>query len=145
VRCSEIQDQLTRRSAATAELEAHLGSCPACSRYAARLAHARAILAREGAAVPDPGFSRRVVARIPGSAQLLGWAALRALPAAIAIALAIGAFGLFQTPTPESSLLKDASSEALFAYAALPSDAGAQSAAPEPAPVSTPVSTPVSK
>jgi len=129
VRCSEIRDLLTRQAAmageAPSELDSHLASCPACARYAARLAHARAILARESAVAPDLGFARRVVARLPSSAQVLGWVAVRALPAAIALALAIGAFGLFQTPSAESSLMNgDASSEALFTYATLPPDVG---------------------
>jgi hypothetical protein len=141
MRCTELRDLLTRRTGETSahppdrETAAHLASCPACARYAARLDHARALLARESDVAPGPGFARRVVARLPGSAQVLGWAALRALPAAIVLALAISAFGLLQTPSVESSLLgDDASSEALFTYAALPADAGVQATAPVPAP-----------
>jgi anti-sigma factor RsiW len=139
VRCAELRDLLTRRTGeasaqrAGGEVAAHLASCPACARYAARLARARAVLAREGEVFPDPGFARRVVARLPGSAQVLGWAALRALPAAIVLALAISAFGLLQTPPVDSSFLGgDESNETLFTYAALPPDAGVQPPAPAP-------------
>jgi hypothetical protein len=137
MRCTEIRDQVIRQGGEApaagplgAEIAAHLGSCAACARYAARLAEARTLLAREGGFLPDAGFARRVIARLPSSAQVLGWAALRALPAAIAIALAIGAFGVLQTPSAESSLLNDdASPEVLLTYAALPNDGAA------PAPV----------
>jgi anti-sigma factor RsiW len=138
VRCSEIRDLVTGRSGEAAaprveEVAGHLGSCPACARYAARLGEARAILARECEVAPGPGFARRVVARLPSSAQVLGWAALRALPAAIVLALAISAFGLLQTPSAENSLLNDeATPEVLFTYAAQPPDAGAQVLAPVP-------------
>lgn len=132
MRCNEIRERLSRRSG-DPEIAAHLGSCAACARYAARLAVARDLLAREAGALPDAGFARRVVARLPSSAQVLGWAALRALPAAIVLALALGAFGVFQTPSPESSLLNDeASPEAILTYAALPGDGAAQAPAVRP-------------
>ncbi len=126
MRCTEIRERLARRSD-DPEVASHLGSCAACARYAARLATARDLLAREGSFLPDAGFARRVVARLPSSAQVLGWAALRALPAAIVLALAIGALGALQTPSAESSLLNDeASPEALLAYSALPSEGAVQ-------------------
>jgi len=126
MRCTEIRERLTRRSD-DPEVASHLDACAACARYAARLAAARALLARETGTLPDAGFARRVVSRLPSSAQVLGWAALRALPAAIVLALAIGAVGAFEMPSAESSLLNDeASSEALLAYAALPGDGAAQ-------------------
>jgi anti-sigma factor RsiW len=142
MRCTEIRERLVRRSG-DPEIAAHLGSCPACTRYAARLAAARDLLAREAGVLPDAGFARRVVARLPTSAQVLGWAALRALPAAIVLALAIGAVGVFEMPSAESSLLNDeASPEAILAYTALPADGTAPapavrivgSAAPRKAP-----------
>jgi hypothetical protein len=131
VRCAEIRDRLSTRQGEgspgrreprwDAEIAAHRESCAACARYAARLDQARAIFARESEITPGPGFARRVVARLPSSAQVLGWAALRALPAAIALALAIGLFGLFQAPSAESPLLEDdTSSEVLLTYAAMP-------------------------
>lgn len=141
MRCAELRELLTRRTGeapapgADREIAAHLASCRACARYVARLAQARAVLAREGEVLPDLGFARRVIARLPTSAQVLGWAALRALPAAIVLALAISAFGLLQTPSVESSLLGgEASNEVLFTYAALPPDTGAPASAPAPAP-----------
>ncbi len=146
MRCSDFRDQLTRsageRAAAQVEREAasHLASCPACARYAQRLGEARTILSRQAEVMPTPFFVRRVVARLPSPSQVLGWAAVRALPAAIAIALAIGAFGLLQTPSTENPLLvDDTSSEALLTYAALPNDGGSlapstsDAAAPLPA------------
>jgi hypothetical protein len=123
--CTEIRDRLTRQVRG-AEIASHLASCSACARFAARLAEARALLAREGAILPRAGFARRVVARLPTSAQVLGWAALRALPAAIVLALALGALGVVQMPSAESSLLNDdASPEVLLTYAAMPGEGGA--------------------
>lgn len=39
---------------------------------------------------PDPGFAARVVARLPAAADPLRWAALRLLPAGLALALVLG-------------------------------------------------------
>lgn len=130
------------------EVDEHLASCAACAVFAKRLAQARQTLARSrppgveaSFAKPDAGFPARVLARIERPADVLGWAAFRALPAALALALALALLGLSapaaapSTPstaaevaaaTPEvtSALLEgQPSSEQLLAWSATPPEA----------------------
>jgi hypothetical protein len=126
------------------EANEHLATCAACALFARRLASARQTLARSrppGAgsafAQPDAGFPARVLARIERPADLLGWAAFRALPAALCLALALAWLGLADpapaaanaavaaaTPEPMSVLLEgQPSSEQLLAWSATPSEA----------------------
>lgn len=87
--------------AAGGPLAAHLGSCPECAAFARRLQLARQELGRPQSAVePDPYFPVRVLARIARPAELIGWAAFRALPAALGLALALAWLGLSQAPVP---------------------------------------------
>jgi len=129
MRCAEARDLMTRRAPGPEPpnppnppnpiLAAHVADCPACARYAARLAAARAVFARESAVAPSVGFARRVVARLPSSTQVLGWAALRTLPAGIILAAALGCLGLLQSPTSFGPLLSnDPRPEVLLTYAA---------------------------
>ncbi|MDP9120995.1 MAG: hypothetical protein M3O15_06450 [Acidobacteriota bacterium] len=106
------------------EVAAHLADCPRCSAFARRLAVVWTVL-EEGNTVgaePGPAFSARVVARLPRSGELLAWAAVRALPAALVFALVLAGFGLSH-PEPgfATSLLADEhpSSEQLLAWSSL--------------------------
>ncbi len=89
----------------------HLESCAACAEFAQRLDLARQALglplSPPWAAQPDPGFSARVVALIERPAELLGWAAFRAMPAALGLALALAWLGFTSqqpaVPTPSST------------------------------------------
>lgn len=106
----------------------HLASCPDCAAFARRLELARQALAgpRSAPAIePDPYFPARVLARIARPAELIGWAAFRALPAALGLALALAWLGL-STPSsspptsPPSPLLDESpSSEQLLAWSSL--------------------------
>jgi hypothetical protein len=61
---------------------------------ARRLELARQELARPLSSLqPDPLFPARVVARIERPAELIGWAAFRALPAALGLALVLAGAG----------------------------------------------------
>jgi hypothetical protein len=127
------------------EANEHLATCAACAVFAKRLAHARQTLVRSrppgvqaSFAQPDAGFPARVLARIERPADLLGWAAFRALPAALALALALAWLGLSApasapstpattaavaaaTPEATSALLEgQPSSEQLLAWSATP-------------------------
>jgi hypothetical protein len=89
-----------------AESRLHMESCASCADFAHRLDLARRVLglplSPPWAVQPDPGFSARVVALIERPAELLGWAAFRAMPAALGLALALAWLGFTsqQPPTP---------------------------------------------
>jgi hypothetical protein len=106
----------------------HLASCPDCAAFARRLELARQALAGPGLAPaiePDSYFPARVLARIARPSELIGWAAFRALPAALGLALALAWLGLSapssSPPTPPASPLLDEppSSEQLLAWSSL--------------------------
>ncbi len=108
------------------EAARHLASCPGCARVAARWEAAREALGRRVEVAPHPAFARRVVAHLPGPTEVLGRLALRALPAAIVLALALAWVGLDQAPLPATTLLAgDPGPEELLTYTVL---------APGPAP-----------
>jgi hypothetical protein len=67
----------------------HLETCASCATFAARRAAlATALGAERKPHVPDPAFAARVLARRGGPIELLGLAAWRLMPAALALALA---------------------------------------------------------
>ncbi len=65
----------------------HLGDCEECRRLHEKMGRMRAALRERHAGVtPDPGFASRVGARLSKQpVDLLGWAALRVLPATLVI------------------------------------------------------------
>jgi hypothetical protein len=89
------------------DLRRHIESCRDCTVLADRLELARQSLGRPLSNMqPDPGFSARVVSRIGRPEDLLGWAAFRALPAALGLALALACFGFVlpaATPAPAAT------------------------------------------
>jgi len=107
----------------------HLASCPDCAAFARRLEQVRQALARplsEPAIEPGPHFPARVLARIARPAELMGWAAFRALPAALGLALALAWLGLSApasppppAPAPSPLLDEPPSSEQLLAWSSL--------------------------
>lgn len=81
----------------------HLEGCEACRSFAERFAVAHGSLRHHGARVtPDAGFSARVTAALPApeSGGDMTWAALRLLPAAVALALILGAWSWLRTSWP---------------------------------------------
>ena len=136
--CRRLREQLCEPPAAPVDHPAapaadgasrHLASCPDCAAFARRLELARQALAgphpRSAPAIePDPYFPARVLARIARPAELIGWAAFRALPAALGLALALAWLGLSTQASPApgapSPLLEEPpSSEQLLAWSSL--------------------------
>ena len=102
--CGELRDRLTRNADARRDPshERHLEQCAACRTYAERLGTARQLLRAHHANLePDASFNSRVIARLPNSpTEALGWAAVRFLPATLALALVLVWFTLQATPQP---------------------------------------------
>lgn len=125
--CRALRDRLMRSEPGA---EAHLESCPDCAAFARRLAVAREVLRQPAAPAepmermePDASFALRVVQRLPRPTELLGWAALRALPAALALVAALLWIGVSQPPSPEFKDLLS-SPDLVLTYAALAPEAG---------------------
>jgi hypothetical protein len=137
--CRQVRERLCERGAATGTASRadsdHLLSCPRCAAFARRLTLARQLLAPaeplSPAILPDAGFAARVLSRIARPSDLLGWAAFRALPAAVGLALALAWFGFTlpaaapspaaaPPPPPASELLGETapSADQLIAWSA---------------------------
>lgn len=127
--CRAVRDRLMRIEPA-GEATAHLDACPECAAFARRLELAREALRRPAASAdalePGASFALRVVDRLPKPAELLGWAALRALPAAVVLVLTLLWIGVSQPPAPDSKdlLSGSASPDLVLTYAALAPEAG---------------------
>lgn len=121
--CRAVRDRLTRQVSGPSEA-AHLEGCRECAAFANRLALAREVFGSPGAVIePDPGFARRVVERLPQPAEVLGWAALRALPAALVLALALAWVGASEPSPPTLLLTAEASPDALLTWSVLAEEA----------------------
>jgi len=128
-KCRAVRDRLMR-SEHDGEATAHLDACPECAAFARRLELARETLRQPAASAdamePDASFALRVIERLPKPAELLGWAALRALPAAVVLVLTLLWIGVSQPPAPESKdlLSESTSPDLVLTYAALAPEAG---------------------
>jgi predicted anti-sigma-YlaC factor YlaD len=106
-KCDEVREKLT--STAGTELPGeerrHLDDCPACRRYAQRADAARRYFQKHRSdAVPDAAFVARVADRINGrSVGAMGWAAMRLLPATLALAVILAWFVFQAAPYPEAN------------------------------------------
>ncbi len=103
--CRQVRARLAAAGRpAPVQVAAHLDGCAACADFARRLQLARQVLAEPAtpawaAVLPDANFALRVAARIERPSELLGWAAFRALPAALGLAVALAFLG-FTTSSP---------------------------------------------
>ena len=122
MRCQRARDLLIE-SPDAADGDAvgeHLRACPECARFAARRTLAREHFSAHHADLePHPAFAVRVVAALPKRrVDLLGWAALRVLPAACALVLVLAAWAIALLPDPAlhfpDSVLTEASGGMLF-------------------------------
>jgi hypothetical protein len=108
VRCAEIRRLLIDDGATveSPEVATHLVGCTACAAIATRLATTRATLrAPRHEHLPDPSFAARVTTALPDTTQVLGWAALRLLPAALLLAVLCSWYGATHGPGLDDLLL----------------------------------------
>jgi len=93
--CRHAQDRLSATRIGSGDeldssTEEHFERCSVCAEFASRLEDVAAVLTESPRpVVPSPDFSSRVLSELPGPAESLGWAALRLLPAAVALVLAL--------------------------------------------------------
>ena len=114
MRCTEVRDRLVGGERASAA--AHLQGCAKCAAFARRLEEvAHGLREHHSAVAPPPAFAARVLGSLPGSPQVLGWAALRMLPATLALALVLLGWALASTPAP-SSLVEQVPSDDLLSW-----------------------------
>jgi hypothetical protein len=126
MRCAEARDQIFAAAASTRspDLAAHLEGCARCAAIAGRLSSVQqGLRERRAEHLPDPAFSARVLAALPDTTQLLGWAALRLLPAGLALALLCSWYGATRGPGLTDLLLHPDDSQ-LLTYIALGPEGG---------------------
>jgi predicted anti-sigma-YlaC factor YlaD len=118
MKCRDLQTRLlTTDVTKDAALAEHLGGCPGCRDFAQKWTLLRGALGPAATTPePDAGFSARVMARLPQPSEMLGWAALRALPAAVLLALVLAGLGAAEVPPPVSLLVDEPSSSQLLAW-----------------------------
>jgi hypothetical protein len=122
MRCSALRDRATagRLAPTDPRIESHLAGCGECRAFMTRLALARQILAVPlSTTLPDAGFAGRVTARLPRPVELLGWAAVRLLPAALALLVGLAAYGAWHPPATGDLWLLDPSAEQLLAWSTM--------------------------
>ena len=123
--CGSVRDRIIQGER-DAAVDSHLEACADCALFARQIAAIREAFRREPAIriEPDPGFALRVVARLPRPAEVLGWAALRALPAALALALALAWVGLSQPPSAASLMTEEPTPEMLLSTGVFGTEGG---------------------
>lgn len=122
VDCAAARRELLRGvDRVSGRVSRHLGDCAGCAAFTERFAAARTGFRRHHAgAVPDAGFAARVTAALPGEkdsggADAVTWMALRLLPAAVALALVLGAWSWMATSRP-SDLAASATTDDVLAW-----------------------------
>ena len=126
MRCPDARQRLFQRSTPEVDpqLAAHLAECPQCGALAARLlAVQQGLREHQAEHTPDAGFSARVVAHLPAPTEVLGWAALRLLPAALMLALLCSWYTATAGPGLSALLLQPDDGQ-LLTYLALGDEAG---------------------
>jgi hypothetical protein len=119
--CNDVRNRLTAKATGVpvADFDTaveHLRDCPACVEYARRLAVASGYLRDHHAGIePDVAFATRVVAALPKSPGLVGRAALKLLPAALALVIVLAGWCLIDTSSPEA-LLDEAPTDDLLGW-----------------------------
>ena len=105
--CDDIRIRLTSGNTEALEVSEHVARCDACERYAARIGIARQLFREHhGNVEPDEHFAGRVAARLHVQpAPMLGWAAVRILPATFALLMILAWLSWQATSHPASSFL----------------------------------------
>lgn len=115
--CHELRESLLTPNGADrrAEVEAHIGNCPDCARYAARFRQVLRILQDRHAEVePGPEFVSRVVSQFATQpVEILGWAAWRLIPATLALVAALFWWTVQTTPDPAALLAESPTEDVL--------------------------------
>lgn len=116
--CRAARDLLMRDERPMASVVAdHVDACDGCTEFARKLDLARATLrAHQGEHRPDAAFAQRVRASLPGDTDLIGWAALRLLPATLALTLVLSAWCWIATPGPQA-LFEQSPTDDLLSWA----------------------------
>jgi hypothetical protein len=118
--CKTLKDQMTAGGQGSPEWATHLSSCRSCAAFAARIAAVRLTLRDSSSEIAsDAAFPARVLARLPRGPELLGWAALRALPAALLLALTLAWMSSFEPPAVDTLLSAEPSADLLLTTGAL--------------------------
>ena len=95
---------------------AHIETCESCSGFAGRLLAAEEVLGEPRAEhLPDDWFAARVRNSLPDNAQLVGLAAMRFLPATLALTLVLSVWCWLATPGP-GSLFEQSPTDDLLAW-----------------------------
>jgi hypothetical protein len=101
--CREVRDRLSASPVEPSDAVAdHLRGCAACAAFAGRVELARTILREHhGGFEPDAHFANRVAARLGEAPNgKLGWAAVRLLPATLALLLVLAWMSWRAEPVP---------------------------------------------
>ncbi|MDH3403246.1 MAG: hypothetical protein OES32_10465 [Acidobacteriota bacterium] len=95
--CRRARDLLTAGRATGGAARRHVESCADCERFARRLVAVETALGSHHAGLrPPAGFAAGVRARLPSGDGLIGWAALRLLPATLVLVLLLSWLNLRQ-------------------------------------------------
>jgi len=118
--CKAFRNQAMRQRASSPPLAEHLSTCRDCAAFASRLDAIRGSLRAPASEIsPGPAFASRVQANLPRGSEMLGWAALRALPAALVVALALAWMSYSEPPSVETVLSAEPSPDLLLTAGAL--------------------------
>ncbi len=118
--CHQVRGQLSdpSRRAEADPLQDHLNQCSECRRFEERLKEVRGALRNRHSEVePDASFTAQVLAQLPpreaAPSELLGWAALRLLPATLGLLLILTLWSVASSPSPISLLAESAQQDVL--------------------------------
>ena len=103
--CHDARNRLTAGAGEPkGAIAEHLKACPACARFGGRMRVARELFREHhGNIEPDAHFAGKIAARLSSEpASRLGWAAVRLLPATIALLLVLAWVSWQGTPDPAS-------------------------------------------
>jgi hypothetical protein len=119
--CQTLRNQLLAGDAESVARAEHLSSCVACAEFARRLEGVRRHLRAPSSPdlAPPPGFAARVVAGLPRGPEILGWAALRALPAALLLAFVLAWMSWVEPPSMDVLLSSEPSTDLLLTMGTL--------------------------
>ena len=113
--CKEVR-ALLMSAKSDERAKTHLDACAECAAFARRLGLAHEALREHHARhQPDAYFAQRVKAALPGTPDLIGWAALRVLPATLAAALVLSVWCWMATPGP-SAMVEESPTDDLLAW-----------------------------